>query len=203
MPIQRMKSLFLSAVLAVPGGCALASPMVDVTLQNWEVDRLDTAMHALDAAPPPATAAGNPVSTGPAPAETAGAQAGGLRHMLAEFAMTLRNIRYRNGGKAPETGFDCSGFVRYVYRHVAGRELPANSASQYLVGTSVARADMKVGDLVFFRIKGKRVSHVGIYLGDGRFIHAPSSGKTVSVSALSEAYWAKRFVGAKRPNSLS
>lgn len=204
MPIQRMKSLFLLAVLAIPGGCALASPMVDMALQNWEIDRLDTVMHALDTAPPLSSAtSGNLVPASPAALETATAQTGGLRHMLAEFAMTLRNIRYRNGGKAPETGFDCSGFVRYVYRHVAGRELPANSASQYLVGTSVARADMKVGDLVFFRIKGKRVSHVGIYLGEGRFIHAPSSGKTVSVSALSEAYWAKRFVGAKRPNALS
>ena len=78
------------------------------------------------------------------------------------------------------------------------------AASQFAsAGTKIDRAEMKTGDLVFFRIRGKNVSHVGIYLGDGRFIHSPSSGKRVSVSALNEAYWAKRFVGAKRPNVLS
>jgi len=127
----------------------------------------------------------------------------GLRKVLADFAMTLRNIRYHRGGREPSTGFDCSGFVRYVYQHTLGKELPGDSASQYLAGTKVDRAEMKTGDLVFFRIRGKNVSHVGIYLGDGRFIHSPSSGKRVSVSELSETYWAKRFVGAKRPNVLS
>ena len=202
MPNQRMKSLFLLAILAIPGGSVLASPMVDVTLQNWESDSLDTTVALPEAmAALPLMPAASPA---PSPeAVEAPAHGNGLRHMLADFAMTLRDIRYRSGGKTPETGFDCSGFVRYVYRHVAGRELPANSAGQYRIGTRVARADMETGDLVFFRIKGKRISHVGIYLGNGRFIHAPSTGKTVSISALDEGYWAKRFAGAKRPSSLS
>lgn len=203
MPSQRMKSLFLLAVLAAP--CTvIASPMVDVSLRNWEMDRLDAAAPASVAERAIAPLAGTPAPAAkPAPATEPVARTGGLRHLLADFAMTLRDIRYRRGGKAPETGFDCSGFVRYVYKHAVGKELPANSASQYLVGTKVERGEMRTGDLVFFRIKGKRVSHVGIYLGEGRFIHAPSSGKRISVSELSEAYWAKRFVGAKRPHVLT
>ncbi len=204
MPIQRMKSLFFLAVLASPCA-AVASPMVDVSLSNWEMDRLDTAAHALPVAPlaVPAQAPATAVAPAPKPAAEPVVRTGGLRHLLADFAMTLRDIRYRRGGNAPETGFDCSGFVRYVYKHVLGKDLPANSASQYLVGSQVSRGEMKTGDLVFFRIKGKRISHVGIYLGEGRFIHAPSTGKRISVSELNETYWAKRFVGAKRPHVLS
>jgi cell wall-associated NlpC family hydrolase len=127
----------------------------------------------------------------------------GLRKLLADFAVTLRNIRYHRGGREPSTGFDCSGFVRYVFRHSINQDLPSDSASQFLAGAKVDRADIKTGDLVFFRIRGKRVSHVGIYLDHGRFIHSPSTGKSVSISSLDEAYWARHFVGAKRPKALS
>ncbi len=123
--------------------------------------------------------------------------------LLADFAVTLRDIRYRRGGHEPSTGFDCSGFVRYVFAHSVGAVLPSDSASQFGIGTKVDRADMKTGDLVFFRIRGKRISHVGIYLDHGRFIHSPSTGKTVSINSLSDAYWAKHFAGAKRPKVLS
>jgi cell wall-associated NlpC family hydrolase len=90
-----------------------------------------------------------------------------------------------------------------VFRHSAGVDLPVDSASQYRAGINVARADLKVGDLVFFKTRGKRVSHVGIYLGEGRFIHSPSTGKSVSISRLDESYWTRRYVGAKRPDVLS
>lgn len=210
MPSQRMKSLFLLAVLAASCASAHASPMVDVALNNWEMDRIGTLAPALPITDAAAAAIVAPLAHAtaatPAPVtahEPKAPQTGGLRNLLADFAMTLRDIRYRRGGREPSTGFDCSGFVRYVYKHALGKELPPNSASQYLTGTQIARSEMKTGDLVFFRIKGKRISHVGIYLGDGRFIHAPSSGKRISVSELSEGYWAKRFVGAKRPNVLS
>lgn len=126
-----------------------------------------------------------------------------VRKLLADFAMTLRDIRYRRGGHDPSTGFDCSGFVRYVFRHSVDQELPSTSASQFHTGEKVDREDMKTGDLVFFRTHGKRVSHVGIYLDHGRFIHSPSAGKRVSISHLDDAYWSKRFVGAKRPDGLS
>src|SRR6187402_3675779 len=124
------------------------------------------------------------------------------RRLLADFAMKLRNIAYRRGGREPATGFDCSGFVSYVFRHSLGLALPSDSASQFREGAQVSRDDLKMGDLVFFRIQGKRVSHVGIYLDNGLFIHSPSSGKRVRIDHLAGAYWSKRFVGAKRPDAL-
>jgi cell wall-associated NlpC family hydrolase len=125
------------------------------------------------------------------------------RAMLAAFAMTLRDIRYRRGGREPQTGFDCSGFVQYVFAHTLGIDLPDTSISQFLAGTKVARSELQTGDLVFFHTRGKNVSHVGIYLDSGRFIHSPSTGKRVRVDELSDSYWARRYVGAKRPNTLT
>ncbi len=125
------------------------------------------------------------------------------REMLTAVAQRLLDIRYRRGGREPSTGFDCSGFVRYVFMHGLNAELPASSAAQFLDGLKVDRDELQEGDLVFFRTAGKRISHVGIYLGDGSFIHAPSTGKRVSVSRLAETYWAKRFAGAKRPAVLA
>ena len=123
--------------------------------------------------------------------------------LLTAVANKLRDIRYKRGGRQPSTGFDCSGFVRYVFRLGIGVELPRTSAAQFLSGHQVARSDLRSGDLVFFRTSGKRVSHVGIYLDGGRFIHAPSSGKRVSVSSLSERYWSRRFAGGRRAEVLA
>jgi len=149
----------------------------------------------------------------PAAAAVAGAQAAvkeqasqvtDLRKALLAMAMQLRDIRYVNGGHDPSTGFDCSGFVRYVFAHAIGLQLPSNSASQFLAGLKVSRDDMQPGDLVFFRTHGKRgISHVGIYISNGRFIHSPSTGKSVEISSLSNGYWAKRFAGAKRPEAMA
>jgi len=131
----------------------------------------------------------------------------GLRQTLIGLAMKLRDIRYVRGGSDPSTGFDCSGFVRYVFAHAVGMELPSNSASQFMAGLKVARSEMKPGDLVFFRTAGKRgqgrISHVGIYIANGQFIHSPSHGKTVRVDSLDESYWSQRFAGAKRPDGLA
>src|SRR5579863_7064914 len=123
------------------------------------------------------------------------------RKRLAAFAMNLRDILYRRGGHEPSTGFDCSGFVHYVYRKTFGLMLPLDAPSQFLDGEKVSREQMKTGDLVFFH-EGKRITHVGIYLDDGRFIHAPRPGKRVRVDRLDNSYWLKRFAGAKRPDSL-
>jgi cell wall-associated NlpC family hydrolase len=123
------------------------------------------------------------------------------RRTLVDFALQLRDIRYRRGGRAPTTGFDCSGFVHYVFANVLGLDLPSDSASQFSSGEKIARDDMQAGDLVFFRTHGKHVSHVGIYLGDGQFIHAPTSGERVKVSSLGDRYWSRRFAGARRPTT--
>lgn len=125
------------------------------------------------------------------------------RELLVEMAMKLRDIRYRRGGRAPSTGFDCSGFVQYVFAHALGIDLPDDSVSQSTAGIRVARNELKTGDLVFFHTRGKGVSHVGIYLDNGRFIHSPSTGKRVRVDELSDRYWARRYVGARRPEVLS
>jgi cell wall-associated NlpC family hydrolase len=127
-----------------------------------------------------------------------------LRKALIGMAMKLRNIRYVRGGHDPSTGFDCSGFVRYVFAHAIGLNLPHNSAEQFLAGLKVKRGDMEPGDLVFFRTHGKRrISHVGIYISNGRFIHSPTKGKSVEISSLDESYWSKHFAGAKRPESIA
>lgn len=201
MPFQRMTSSVLLAFLASVSTSALATPLQDFELEAFHVDAssaiVANELPSTGAVPAAPATASNPL----APA-TDTAPTSRLRKLLADFSMTLRDIRYRRGGRDPKTGFDCSGFVRYVYQHTIGAVLPSNSASQFNVGTSVARSDMKTGDLVFFRVHGKRISHVGIYLGDNRFIHSPSTGKRVSVSSLDEAYWARRFAGARRPNAL-
>ncbi|APG02524.1 hypothetical protein BJI69_00465 [Luteibacter rhizovicinus DSM 16549] len=138
-----------------------------------------------------------------ATAKLAGHVDGHARESLLAFAMKLRDIRYHRGGRAPSTGFDCSGFVRYVFMHSIGLDLPTNSASQFLAGLKVKRNEMKTGDLVFFRTRGRAISHVGIYIDNGQFIHSPSAGKTVRVDSLNEAYWAQHFVGAKRPEGIA
>jgi hypothetical protein len=203
-----MKCVVLLAVLALPCSVAFAAPSPGVELRAYEMD----SMSMLASVQMPSSGQLQIVESehdadvaalvDSAPAPKTGV-VGGLRKLLADFAVTLRDIRYRRGGREPSTGFDCSGFVRYVFHHSLNQELPGDSASQFLVGAKVDRDEMKTGDLVFFRTRGKRISHVGIYLGDGRFIHSPSSGKRVSISDLSEAYWAKHFVGAKRPHVLS
>ena len=125
------------------------------------------------------------------------------RELLAAYAMTLSNIRYHRGGRRPKTGFDCSGFVQYVFAHALDIELPGNSASQFRVGRKVPREQLRTGDLVFFHTHGRHVSHVGIYLGHGHFIHSPSTGKHVRIDDLGKHYWAKRFMGARRPTALT
>ncbi|MDF2874778.1 MAG: pgdS 3 [Sporomusa sp.] len=102
---------------------------------------------------------------------------------------------YRFGGESP-AGFDCSGFVKYVYdRH--GKKLPRTTDVQYKTGKKVARAGLKTGDLVFFATYASGASHVGIYTGNGKFIHA-SSSRGVMISQLNETYWKPRYLGARR-----
>ena len=205
MPFQRMTAFVLLAFVAMPCVSVQAMPPGKVDTSRWLLD----SPSAIATTALPASGLFQPVANPDARSASddlaveAATATPGLRRLLADFSMTLRDIRYRRGGRDPAHGFDCSGFVRYVFQHSVGASLPANSAAQYLSGSKVDRADMKVGDLVFFRTRGKRISHVGIYLGDGRFIHSPSTGKHVSVSNLTEAYWAKRFAGAKRPEVLS
>lgn len=116
-----------------------------------------------------------------------------LRPRLVEAAMAMRGKPYRYGGASPR-GFDCSGLVQYSYGRF-GFDVPRNSYRQYKASSPIYKRNLKPGDLVFFRTSGMFVSHVGIYIGNGEFVHAPGEGKRVSVDSLDSRYWHRRFVG--------
>ncbi|MBI4987774.1 MAG: C40 family peptidase [Rhodocyclales bacterium] len=113
-------------------------------------------------------------------------------------ALTFVGVNYRRGGESPETGFDCSGLVRHVFRESLGLILPRTSRDISRVGETVQRDELQPGDLVFFNTLRRGFSHVGIYLGEHRFVHAPASGGEVRVEDMRQSYWTKRFNGARR-----
>lgn len=118
---------------------------------------------------------------------------------LALFAMGLIGSVYKFGGDKPSTGMDCSGFVRYVYHEVAGLKLPHSAAAISKISTIIHKTDLKPGDLVFFKTMKKAFSHVGIYLGNNRFIHAASRDTgVVMISRMDDSYWSRKFDGARR-----
>ena len=117
---------------------------------------------------------------------------------LVDEALSYLGIRYRFGGTSPATGLDCSGLVLNVFRNAVGLDLPRTAREMANLGDKIGRQELKPGDLVFFNTMRRTFSHVGIYLGDGKFVHAPSSGGKVRVESISTAYWAKRFNGARR-----
>lgn len=108
--------------------------------------------------------------------------------------MGQRGVPYIFGGTKPQTGFDCSGFVQYSFQQL-GLHIPRSSYEQYRASTPVYINRLQPGDLVFFRTRSIFVSHVGIYIGDNRFVHAPGKGRPVSTDSLDSAYWRKRLVG--------
>ncbi len=116
------------------------------------------------------------------------------RDEIVRTAEKYRGIMYKEGGTTP-SGFDCSGFTRFVYRE-NGYGLPRNVYAQYSSGRRVRLASARPGDLVFFTINGYNISHVGIYIGNFTFIHAPRTGKRVSYSSIKNPYWEKRYAGA-------
>jgi len=117
---------------------------------------------------------------------------------LSSYALGLLGVNYKFGGNTPETGLDCSGLVRYVFQQVTGVDLPRTAKAMSGVGDSVAITDLKPGDLVFFNTRRFAFSHVGIYLGDNQFIHAPRRGREVEVTTLDKRCWQSRFNGARR-----
>lgn len=117
---------------------------------------------------------------------------------VAATAMKFLGVKYRYGGDNPGEGFDCSGLVAYAAEKSLGLKLPRRASDQAQQGISVANNELRRGDLVFFNTLGRRFSHVGIYLGDRKFIHAPRSGASVRVENMDVAYWRKRYNGARR-----
>ena len=117
---------------------------------------------------------------------------------LAMQALGFLGIRYKYGGNSPRTGFDCSGLVRYVVSQAMGLVLPRDTRSLSEVGSKVSSDELQPGDLVFFNTLRRPYSHVGIYVGDRRFVHAPASGGSVELVNMTERYWRSRFDGARR-----
>jgi cell wall-associated NlpC family hydrolase len=138
--------------------------------------------------------AGSPAA--PAPEPPAGLPAT-MTHPGVQVATTLLGIPYRYGGSSPRRGFDCSGLVYYVFRET-GIRVPRTTGAQLRHAQPVPLPEIQPGDLLFFQQRSSRVSHVGIYAGDGWFIHAPSRGKRVSWESLQNSYWKPRLVAAGR-----
>jgi cell wall-associated NlpC family hydrolase len=113
-------------------------------------------------------------------------------------AMGFLGVPYRLGGTSIETGFDCSGFVKAMYEQTIGLALPRNAAQQAAATQTIKKSELRPGDLVFFNTMRKAFSHVGIYVGNGKFIHSPKPGAQVRVEDMGVAYWARRFDGARR-----
>ncbi|HPU51419.1 MAG TPA: C40 family peptidase [Burkholderiaceae bacterium] len=131
----------------------------------------------------------------------AGQDASAEPHAGAELvlrALSLLGVNYRFGGNSPDTGLDCSGLVRHVFREAMGVVLPRRAEEMSRAGASVDTSQLVPGDLVFFNTLRRTFSHVGIYIGNDQFVHAPSSGGGVRVEHMSKQYWTQRFNGARR-----
>jgi cell wall-associated NlpC family hydrolase len=113
-------------------------------------------------------------------------------------AMGFLGVPYRRGGNSAESGFDCSGFVRAMFEQTVGLVLPRRAREQADVTQTIDRNDLQPGDLVFFNTTRQKFSHVGIYVGDNKFIHSPKPGERVRVEDMRQAYWERRFNGARR-----
>jgi cell wall-associated NlpC family hydrolase len=125
-------------------------------------------------------------------------QADPAMNELAVYAISLAGTPYKYGGMSPETGFDCSGFVGHVFKQTLGESLPRSTEEISRIGVEQDEDRLLPGDLVFYNTLNRSNSHVGIYLGDGQFIHSPSTGKSVTVVNMNESYWRKRYNGARR-----
>ena len=129
--------------------------------------------------------------------EASAPQADRLQNLLIH-AISMIGVNYKYGGNSAQSGFDCSGFVRHVFAESLALDLPRSSYAMGKLGVSVKSEDLQPGDLVFYKTLNRAFSHVGIYLGEGRFVHAPSRGKSVEIVNMADGYWKKRFNGARR-----
>ena len=130
--------------------------------------------------------------------QTAAQNVGTKASELVVSAMGFLGVPYRRGGNNFESGFDCSGFVKALYEQTVGKVLPRKAEQQAAVTEQIDKADLQPGDLVFFNTLKRAFSHVGIYVGEGKFIHSPKPGAAVRVEDMQKTYWTQRFDGARR-----
>jgi cell wall-associated NlpC family hydrolase len=203
----RSRCAFFASGLAVAGSVLMASAAMAAPDESSDpVLRLLAERHLVDAAGPASIQGSSPAPVAAAPAAAARSDATLLRQMqnrAAEMVMTALNavgVRYRRGGNSEAAGFDCSGFTRYVFGSSLGLQLPRSADEQANAPglVAVGREELRPGDLVFFNTLRRTFSHVGIYIGDNRFVHAPSPGGEVRTEDMGFAYWKKRFTGARR-----
>ncbi len=189
MPAALLRLAFVLATLAAVSGCA----------------SVEARPPLADRAQPTASRA--PVSAeshAPTPADSAEASAAGaaapnrLGAELVIRSLALLGVQYRLGGNSPETGLDCSGLVRHVFREAMGLVLPRRSEEISPTGKAVTADELRPGDLVYFNTLRRAFSHVGIYIGNNQFVHAPSTGGQVRVESIDKRYWQSRFNGGRR-----
>jgi len=191
---MRLNILFLIFISLALTGCGgfMAGPPAPVS---------EPAATRTPAARAPAPALSQSAKTLPQPVspDSATSPSPGSDHAEMLFqALASLDVDYRYGGSSRATGFDCSGLVMHVFKEAYGLALPRNARAQADVGKPVTAGELLPGDLVFYNTLNRPYSHVGIYLGDGRFIHAPRTGAQVRVENLSNAYWTRRWNGARR-----
>lgn len=177
------------------------SPRGNTQWAGIAIVALACLLSACSSTPPRSTASGGMpgLRTRGAPVDDPSA---GLEEISIE-AMALVGTPYHYGGNTPASGFDCSGLVRYVVQRAASVNLPRTAAEMGARGTSLERRDVASGDLVFFNTTGQPNSHVGIYVGQNRFVHAPATGGTVRLEDMTKPYWASRYMGARRVVAVS
>lgn len=178
MPISRTSFLALLGLAAFLSACSSAPPARPAA-------PLQPAL-----TPPPAPAVPLAESRPAPPAPHPGKE-------VVMYALGLMEIDYRFGGRNPQQGLDCSGMVSYIYENAAGLKLPHNASQMARLGKPIETSRLSPGDLVFFNTNGKKFSHVGIFLGDDRFIHAPSSNGKIKISSFRSGYYAKRMEAAR------
>ena len=203
---SRVRALVIASVLLLAGSPAFAAPLMAADSADQMVAGSTSQALVGSALAPERTMlsaadVNQLIEASQALAAGDKAPTGRIQALL-QRAMGLLGTPYRWGGTSPDSGFDCSGLVNYVFRTTLGIELPRVSREMASNGEKVERAALTAGDLVFFGRRGKRVDHVGIYVGDGQFVHAPRSGRDVTVSRLDTGYWANRFLQARRVEGL-
>ena len=195
-PVRSGRKALLAAALG--GWCVVAQALPETTADAKDdpVTRLLLERRLLD-----------PAATPLPPERNESAFVRQVRDKASDMvisAMNFLGVPYRRGGNSAEDGFDCSGFTRHVFEMSLGLVLPRRVDEQATAPGLVAvkRDELKPGDLVFFNTLKRTFSHVGIYVGDGKFIHSPRTGAQVRVEDMRYAYWSKRFTGARRADSL-
>ncbi len=194
----RVGAVALAAAMSLGTSPAKAAPPRDDPVAHFLLER-----GLIDAAGRPPGAGAEPEGE-PSLARRSYERAAGLATQLAAAALQLLGVPYKRGGQSATQGFDCSGFTRHVFQAALGLVLPRRSHEQAQASSlrTVERAELEPGDLVFFNTLRAAFSHVGIYIGNGQFVHAPQTGAKVRVDNMGSAYWSQRFDGARRARQL-